>query len=229
MAGARLWVLAIKRPQGDNLGPFLAALTSPKQRDDLWKAWHELPDAPPGDQQPAGGRAKAKDEPTIQPPATSDGDGRLTIEGIGPERAILALIEGPTIESKLAIFMTRPGPAIEAKEVEGLGGLTVHGTPFDHIAAPSRPIEGVVRDSKNGQPLAGVLRPRRLVAVLSPGWPPTSGRPATLAEHYRLVGFAGGARDRVLAVPPVDQPYFSTSRVDRGRSGRWSGPSSISP
>ncbi len=54
VAGARLWVLAIKRPHGDNLGPFVAALTSPKQRDDLSKAWHAIPDALPGDQQPAG-------------------------------------------------------------------------------------------------------------------------------------------------------------------------------
>ena len=207
VAGARLWVLAIKRPHGDNLGPFVAALTSPKQRDDLSKAWHELPDAPPGDQQPGGVLAKSKDEPTIQPPATSDGEGRLTIEGVGSERAILALIEGPTIESKVAIFMTRPGPAIEAKEVEGLSGLTVYGTPFKHIAAPSRAIEGVVRDSKNGQRLTGVLV-RAASSRTFTGLAPYIRTTSDASGHYRLVGVALGARDRVLAVPPTDQPYF---------------------
>ncbi len=217
VAGARLWVLAIKRPRGDDLGPFLAALSSPKERDDLWKAWHELPDVPMGDSQSAGGRAVAKEDPTIQPPATSDAEGRLTIEGIGPERAVLALIEGPSIESKLAIFMTRPGPALQAKEVEGLSGLTVHGTPFNHIAAPSRTIEGVVRDVKTGQPLAGV--PVRAASSHTfTGIAPCIRTTSDARGHYRLVGVAAGTRDRVVAVPPADQPYFPMSEsIEVGR------------
>ena len=149
VAGARLWVLAIKRPPDDNLGPFLAALTSPKQRDDLWNAWRALPDAPPGDQEPAGERAKALDEPND--PAAGDQRRRWSADHRGDRaRACHACPDRRSaIESKLAIFMTRPGPAIQAKELEGLGGLTVHGTPFEHIAAPSRPIDGVVRDQQD--------------------------------------------------------------------------------
>ena len=73
--------------------------------------------------------------------------------------AVLALIEGPAIESKLAIIVTRPGPAMPVKGDERADGARHE---LQHIAAPSRAIEGFVRDVKTGKPLAGVssARPR---------------------------------------------------------------------
>ena len=150
---ARFWVLAVKRPNKDDLGGFFGRLTAARQFNDLWMAWHDLPDAQPGSPPLPGGRAEPGVLPKIEPPATSGTDGRISLEGIGADCLVLVLIEGPAIESKPAIIVTRPGPAMPVK---GDGGLTVHGASFEHIAAPSRAIEGVVRDAKTGQPLPGV-------------------------------------------------------------------------
>ena len=35
--------------------------------------------------------------------------------------------------------------------------MTYYGAQFGHVAEPSRPITGVVRDKDSGQPLAGVV------------------------------------------------------------------------
>ena len=153
---ADFWVLAVKSPQGGDLGRFFVRLSAGREFNDLWMAWHELPDASPGSPGASGPRpGEPGPPPKIEPPATSDHNGRILVEGIGADRLVLALIEGPGIESQPAIIVTRPGPAIPVK---GKGGLIVHGAGFKHVAVRSRAIEGVVRDGKTSQ--SGRLDPR---------------------------------------------------------------------
>jgi RNA polymerase sigma factor (sigma-70 family) len=215
VVGARLWVLAVKRPQGDDLGRFFGRLSAAREFNDLWMAWHDLPDAPPGSPPPAGAPAENPSAPPkIEPPATSDREGRIRLEGIGPDRLVLALIEGPAIESKPAIIVTRPGPPTLVK---GNGGLTVHGSTFEHIAAPSRPIEGVVRDGKTGLPLpsASIRSAATLNFTGLINYVRTTG---DARGRYRLDGIAEGATDRVVAIPPSGQAYLPvTVLVEVGR------------
>jgi protocatechuate 3,4-dioxygenase beta subunit len=79
---------------------------------------------------------------------TTGADGRFALGGFGANRVVDLDIEGPGIESRNAIAVTRPG----------LKGLPpdMHGPSFDHLAAPSKPIRGTVREKGTGKPLAGV-------------------------------------------------------------------------
>ena len=58
------------------------------------------------------------------------------------------------------------------------GTLVFHGATVDHVAAPTRPIEGTVRDKDTGRPLAGVsIRSDRFAGSVINGRVRTSGRP----------------------------------------------------
>ncbi len=218
VGGVRLWVLALKSPQEGDLGRFFARLAAAKEFNDLWMAWHDLPEAEPLSAPPVGAPAeKPGTPPKIEPPATSDSEGRVRLEGISPDRFVLALIEGPAIESKPIIIVTRPGPATLVK---GGGGITVHGSAFEHIAAPSRPIEGVVRDSKTGAPLPNVSI--RAAATLTFTGLINFVRTTTDTHgRYRLDGIAEGATDRVAAIPLSDQAYLPlTALIEVGRGNK---------
>ena len=215
---ARLWVLAIKSPQGGDLGRFFARLSAAREFNDLWMAWHDQPDAAPASSPPVAARAeKPGAVPRIEPPATSDAEGRIRLEGISPDQVVLALIEGPAIESRPLIIVTRQGPATPVKEG---GGITVHGSAFEHVAAPSRPIEGVVRDAKTGLPLPGVSI-RAAAALTFTGLINFVRTTTDSHGRFRLVGIAEGATDRVAAIPLSDQAYLPvTALIEVGRGNK---------
>ena len=223
VAGARFWVLAVKRPQGDEIGKFYSRLAAARQFNDLWMAWHDLPDAPPGSPPSDGGQVQHQPDapPRIDRPATSDAGGRIRVEGIGVDRLVLALIEGPEIESKPAIIVTRPGPAMPVKDS---GGLIVHGASFEHVAAPSRAIEGLVRDEKTGLPLPGVSI-RAATTLSFTGLINYVRATSDARGRYRLTGIREGAEDRVVAIPPADGAYLSVSQ--RIQLGRGNGPATL--
>jgi RNA polymerase sigma factor (sigma-70 family) len=66
---------------------------------------------------------------------TTSSDGRFTLTGVGPNRVVSLHLEAPGIATT------------------DLG--VISGTSVQHVAVPSRPIRGVVRDKTTGQPLAG--------------------------------------------------------------------------
>ncbi len=94
--------------------------------------------------------------------------------------------------------------------------MTYYGARFDHVAEPSRPIVGVVRDKDSGKPLAGaVVRSSRGI-----GNPGRFVRTTTDAEgRFRLTGLEtpmkegpdGLIRGEVIALPPDGQPYLSAA------------------
>jgi RNA polymerase sigma factor (sigma-70 family) len=153
---------------------------------------------------------------TIAPSWTviTDADGRFRLTGIGRDRLVRALLEGPTIVSEYLHILTRPGKPIEVTESEGKPEYgdprilaTYHGADFQHAAAPCKPIVGVVRDRDTKKPLAGVTirsytmatRPHYLTEVV---------RTTTDAQgRYRLTGMPRGRGNRILAVSGEDQPY----------------------
>ena len=99
------------------------------------------------------------------------------------------------------------------------GTLVFHGATFDHAAAPTRPIEGTVRDKETGKPLAGVsIRSDRFAASI------ISGR-----DHVRTISDAqgryrlrGDARRRRKCDHGQLRPGLALPWCQR-RSPRWIG------
>jgi RNA polymerase sigma factor (sigma-70 family) len=84
-------------------------------------------------------------------------DGRFQLRGLGRDRIAFLRIEGPGIEYRTLIAITRPDLAKWL--LLGLSkwsALDLHGPTFDYVAAPSKPIRGSVREKGTGKPIAGV-------------------------------------------------------------------------
>jgi protocatechuate 3,4-dioxygenase beta subunit len=93
------------------------------------------------------------------PPVTTGRDGRFEFRGIGRERIVGLRLEGPTITTRIAQVIMRPGAGLRLPKQEEfrLGPRPIYyPASFDHLAFPSRPVVGVVRDRDTGEPLAGV-------------------------------------------------------------------------
>ena len=88
------------------------------------------------------------------------------------------------------------------------GTIVYHGATFDHAAAPTRPIEGTVRDKDTGRPLAGIsIRSERFAGNVISGQDHV--RTTTGADgRYRLVGMPAGSGNRITANPGPAQPYL---------------------
>jgi hypothetical protein len=207
VAGATAEVLEIQCPAGASLDGWLKALEHPQDshppRYKLLPVSVSLP---------------------IISPVTTGADGRFRIAGVGRERIAILEIQGPTIETIYVEVRTRPGGtiriAMDPNEPDG-GWLTVHGAAFQHVAGPTRPIEGVVRDVDTKAPLAGIMvhGERELGGV--------SGRPdrwyvqaiTDARGRYRLVGLPRGREGIVQAVAPVDYPRWGVFDRDAPSQG----------
>jgi RNA polymerase sigma factor (sigma-70 family) len=89
--------------------------------------------------------------------ATTDAKGAFRLDGFGRERVVYLNISGPGIEQRRVYVVTRPGPAPAS-------AIAFHHATFDHLAGPSKPIVGIVREKATGTHLAGVL-----VELMGPG------------------------------------------------------------
>ncbi len=82
--------------------------------------------------------------------------------------------------------------------------MTIYGATFEHVAGPTRPIEGVVSDLDTGRPLAGILVHSERALSNRAEW-----RVQTITDargHYRLVGLPRGREGALMAIPPIDIP-----------------------
>jgi RNA polymerase sigma factor (sigma-70 family) len=178
IAGARVLVLDVTSDSEEGVTRFL-------QGDfDSWspRSWRGLlPGQPPG--------------------VTTDADGRFRLTGLGRDRVVRLALEGSAISHSTLAAVTRPAGATPF-----FAG--VNGAAFEHVALPSRPIRGVVRDRATGKPVAGVK-------ISASGYPPT----AVTDEdgRYELPGCSKTDVYFVLAQPQTGQPYFAAlARVPDG-------------
>src|SRR5439155_27191321 len=140
------------------------------------------------------------------------GDGRFRLRGLGRERIVTLRLEGPTIEHKTLYVVPRPAAELKAL-VQPAGGKRmgrttaaplVYGSTFDHVANPSRPIVGTVRDKQTGQPVAGVW----INAVATQGRGEDHTRTQTDEQgRYRLLGLRKAAV-RLMLGTRTEQGYL---------------------
>jgi RNA polymerase sigma factor (sigma-70 family) len=200
LAGVTVRVESLSTPAAGDLSPWLAALEANKQ-----------------DAYPVEGRYLERvhlaETPDVYPAVVTDADGRFEIKGVGRERVAHLTLEGPTIARQNLSVYTRPGKPVRA------GGfarnpdsfrVTYYGANFDHTAAPTRPIVGVVRDKDTGKPLAGVtIQSDKFVGVNVSG--DSSVHTVTDKDgRYRLVGMPKGTGNVIKAAPAPGQPYFQS-------------------
>jgi RNA polymerase sigma factor (sigma-70 family) len=151
------------------------------------------------------------------PPVTTGPDGRFQVRGVGRERLAHLRLEGPTIVTQIVNVMTRPGETIHlplSRRYPMGQTITYHGAALEVLAAPTKPVVGVVRDRDTGRPLAGVtVEPSKIT------------NPFDISNHdqglirtttdkegrYRLVGLPKGEDNRLLAVAH-DLPYLPVSK-----------------
>jgi RNA polymerase sigma factor (sigma-70 family) len=155
------------------------------------------------------------------PPVIHTGaDGTFRLTGVGAECLVLLRFQGPTIETSEEYTLTRPGPTLYLpadKEQLGSRPTVFHGAAFEHAAAPTRPIVGVVRDKDTGKPLAGV--------TIQNEWYHGPGKGIALQTttdengRYRLVGLSPAAGHALLAVPPAGQPYLRAALTSGSTTG----------
>jgi RNA polymerase sigma factor (sigma-70 family) len=133
-----------------------------------------------------------------QPASVATGaDGKFRLTGIGRERLVGLVVEGPAIQYVRLEAMTRPGePVVNPSPYRT---QKIYGATFEYLASPSRPIRGVVRDKETGKPVAGV----RIETIA------TTHHPVTDKEgRYELLGHAKSKEYHLTAVPAPGQPYF---------------------
>jgi RNA polymerase sigma factor (sigma-70 family) len=205
VAGATLTVMQINAAPAEDLGPWLAAARAKKGLD--WGLERQFLN---------------RYTIALSPRVKTDAAGRFRLTGIGRDRVVWARLDGPTLASEQLHVWTRPGKAIEVTHHEGDPEYhdprivtTYYGASFRHVAAPSRPIVGVVRDQDTKKPLAGV-KVRSHTVKIGPGafrQLDTEVSTTTDAEgRFRLTGMPKGQGYKILAIPGGDQPYVVTSQ-----------------
>jgi RNA polymerase sigma factor (sigma-70 family) len=198
--GATLSVREIHAAPGEDLGPWLEAAQGRKGPS------LKL-------------RGRYFDRYTIALPlhVATDPAGCFRLVGIGRNRLVIAQLDGPAVASQHLHILTRPLRTIEVTEFEGIPQLgeprtvtTYYGASFQHVAAPTKPIVGVVRDKATKKPLAGVLV--RSFKMAHSRFHLRDGeefvRTTTDAQgRYRLTGMPKGEGNKIEITPPAGLPY----------------------
>ncbi len=152
-------------------------------------------------------------------PATTDAQGRFRLNGVGRESVADLRIEAPSIRTTNVPVMTRPGKVVQmpsgtviqfADKPTFVRLIRIHGASPQLVVAPSRPIEGVVRDQQTGKPIAGATIQSHFIAD-EPGLNLVPRLSATSDAHgrYRLTGMPGGPGNQMIVLAPSGQPYLS--------------------
>jgi RNA polymerase sigma factor (sigma-70 family) len=202
VAGATLRLLQIMAAPKEDLGPWLAAAKDKSG---------------PGGDRDARIAQQYCPRYTTAPSAlaTTDAAGRFRLSGVGRERLVIVQLDGPAIASEWLHIRTRPGEPMPVGHLEAMPGytpridVTYYGSSFRHVAGPTKPVVGVVRDKDTKKPLANItVRSEKLAH--NPLFEVHIVRCITDAQgRYRLTGLPKGAGNKIRVVPPADLPYVA--------------------
>jgi hypothetical protein len=142
---------------------------------------------------------------------TTGKDGRFRLTGIGRDRVAVLRIDGPTIDQKEVRVFTRP--ARDGKTPRGHYSAT-----FDHVAGPTRPIVGVVRDRETKKPLAGVVISSS-TEDHNHNYNQTVHAVTDARGRYRLVGLPKKSSYALWVRPRAGQHFLPASRTVSGTEG----------
>jgi RNA polymerase sigma factor (sigma-70 family) len=197
IAGVRVHVDRLGIPSARDLTPWLEALSANKKDAQPLESQF-LEEVPLSSLPPLFGDLK------------TDSEGRFVLRGVGRERVAHLQLEGPTTVTVDVAVRTRPGPTIHATmfayNPEGYQ-VTYYGATFNHTAAPSRPVVGVIRDRDTGKPLAGVTIQSDKFAGNNVHGDPRVRTVTDQDGRFRLIGMPKGDGNLIVAVPATGQPY----------------------
>jgi RNA polymerase sigma factor (sigma-70 family) len=195
IAGATVRVLGVLASQAEGLGPWVKELRASKAFHTSHTPNIRLAVAATG----------------VSQAALSDARGQFRLAGFGRERLVKLRFSGPTIETRDAYAMTRPGGTIVVESHKGepqWGSYSIHGATFTHAAAPTRPVVGTVTDANTGKPVAGITIHAPLAYPMRMG---SDGSIVTRTDRegrYRIVGVPRGAGQRIQVSPDPQRGYL---------------------
>ena len=160
----------------------------------------------------------------LLPSVTTGADDRFELRGIGRERMVHLRIEGPTIATQIVNAMTRPGEKVQlplSRSYPRGESITYHSATFEILAAPTKPVVGVVRDRDTGKPLPGVtIKPNKTSNPYGIGNFNAELIQTTTDKdgRYRLVGLPKGDDNQLMATTD-DLPYLPASKTVENTPG----------
>ena len=136
-------------------------------------------------------------------PATTDAEGRFVLGGLGAERVVRAVIEGPTIETALVTLVTRKMESFDSTYF--IRRQTNYGISARIFVAPTRPLIGRITDAVTGEPVAGIT----IAPMVSDGNPLQHVKATTDSEgRYRMTGLRIGAEIHLRTAVDLERRYL---------------------
>jgi RNA polymerase sigma factor (sigma-70 family) len=199
VAGATLQVESIYAAAGEDLGPWLEAI---KKKE--------------GFSLQLRGKHVRRHTTAFTTTVTTDDKGRFRLTGIGRNRLVTVRLDGPTIVSQRIRMLTRTGKKFEVPDNEGNPEYgekrtvtTYYGANFQHVAAPSKPIVGVVRDRDTKKPLVGFTIQSMTLATNSIRINHIVETKSDAQGRFRLMGMPKGKGSQIMVIPTRDLPYVA--------------------
>jgi RNA polymerase sigma factor (sigma-70 family) len=198
--GVTVSVLQIKAAPGEDLRPWLEAVRNKQARNLSLE------------QKYISRQLMSPEVPGLPHQAVTDPEGRFRLTGIGRDRLVMVRVSGPTIATQDLRVLTRSGQPIEVPETTYLDGrpasvATYYGARFRHVAVPTKPIAGVVRDKDTKKPLPGITVQSYKMANNPIHGRDTLQTTTDAQGRYRLTGMPKGEGNKIVAVPGGDKPY----------------------
>ena len=194
IAGVEIHTSSLFEAPGGDLGPWIEAMKAV----------------------PTGPNEGGLQEIPLELKRTTGPDGRFRLDGVGRERVAMFTVSGPTIAVTRTFAMTKDVPPIRSPNVHIIGPrtMTFHGARFDFVAAPCKPVVGIVRDLDTGKPLAGIRvngmeHGERGSAYYSEVESTTDAH-----GRYRLLGMPRADKYRLFTFPGEAQPYLVAMFVE---------------
>jgi hypothetical protein len=154
----------------------------------------------------------------VRPPSwpaelTTDEQGRFRLTGVGRDRLVALGVRGPTIESLMIYALSRrdvdlkradrSSPRFRMLYEAGANVPIIYGSRFHHLANPSRPITGTVRERDTGRPVAGI----EVMGVVANH--ETSANARTDAQgRFQLLGLPIEGKLRITVFPAKGQSFL---------------------